>query len=366
MKVILLAAGKGSRLKLKKKKPKSLFTYQNVTILERLIDQLFKNNITNISLVTGYKKKEIINTLKKYKKKINIVFNKFFEKDTNIYSAYLGIGNYNKDVLILETDCVYDNKSFKKIVNQKKTCWYTIGKFNKDQAGGIIKKNNKNKVEDLKIVKEYNEKFKDYLKLTGALFIEKNDISEFKNLCKNYVKKSKKYYYLQPIIDNLKKFNCNVVNLDGKNCFSFNTIEEFNKFSKNLNSNIELINVKRLKHIEGYGLKKIKNLKKKILKEKIWTNPLKIDDKFNLVMDGQHRMEVAKELGLKYVPCIKFNYRKIKIWSLRPKQYKVSVNKIFKNFHEKKIYPYKTVKHFFPYNQSIKCEIKIKDLKITK
>lgn len=366
MKIVLLAAGKGTRLGSENNIHKSLFKYKNVTIIERLINQLFKNNIKNITLVVGYKKEKIINNLKKFKNKINFVHNNHYEKDTNIYSTYLGVKNYQKDVLILETDCVYDDKSFKKIISQNRTSWYTVGKFKKDQVGAILKKNKSNKVEELKIVKKYNPKYKDYLKLTGALFISKKDISKFKILCTEYIRKSKKYYYLQPIIDKIKKFDCHSVALDRKNCFSFNTIKEFNKFSDNLNSKIELIKVKKLNHIEGFGSKKIVNLKKKILKDKYWTDPIKIDDKFNLVMDGQHRMEVAKNIGLKYIPCIKFNYRKIKIWSLRPKIHKVSVNKIFKNYHENKIYPYKTVKHFFSDSENIKCKIKLKDLKNTK
>jgi choline kinase len=362
MKVILLAAGRGTRLGNKNYTPKSLFRYKNKTILEKLIAQLIKNKINNITLVVGYKSREIIQSITKYKKKIKIITNKFFTKDTNIYSAFLGIGSYADNVLILETDCVYDDKSFKKIIKNKSTTWFTLGKFKKNQIGGILKKN-KNKVVDLKIVKKFEIKFKNYLKLTGALYISKKEITIFKKFLKNYLKKSMKYYYLQPIIDNLESFNCYSKNLNFKTCFSFNTLKEFQRYSGNKLHNIEFVRVDKLKHIENFSAKRVINLKKKIIKDKYWKLPIKIDEKLNLVMDGQHRMEVAKLLGFKYVPCLKFDYKKIKIWSLRPKTHTVSVKKIFKNYERNKIYPYKTVKHFFPKELDLKCKVKLDDLK---
>jgi choline kinase len=360
---VLLAAGKGSRLGDKNYNPKSLFSYKNKTLLERLIQQLKKNKIKNINIVLGYKHKKIKQTLKKIKSKVNLIENKYFAKDTNIYSVFLGLSKLDDDILILETDCVFDETSFKKIIKSKNTTWFTLGKFKKDQVGGILKKNKKNEVKDLRIVKKYNTKFKDYLKLTGVLYLSKKDLQKYKILIKEYLKKGMKYYYLQPFIDNLRKFKSYSINLNEKTCFSFNTLEDFRKFSSDPLDKIEYIKVKDLRHIEGFGVKKVKNLKKKIIQAKYWNAPIKVDHKYNLVMDGQHRMEVAKELGLKYVPCVRYNYRKIKIWSLRPKSYKVSVNKIFKNFHENKIFPYKTVKHFFPNNEIIKCKVEIKKLK---
>ena len=46
-------------------------------------------------------------------------------------------------------------------------------------------------------------------------------------------------------------------------------------------------------------------------------------------MDGQHRMEAAKIIGLKKVPCILYDYKKVDIYSLRPKEFKKLPIKIF-------------------------------------
>ena len=68
MKLIILAAGVGSRLGKKiSKKPKSLIKIGNKTLIERLIRQFEKNDVRNINVIIGYKGNQI---KKKFKKKI--------------------------------------------------------------------------------------------------------------------------------------------------------------------------------------------------------------------------------------------------------------------------------------------------------
>lgn len=127
------------------------------------------------------------------------------------------------------------------------------------------------------------------------------------------------------------------------------------------NRTIMLIEVNKLLHIEDYGRKKVLNLEEKILKDNKWTNPLKISKEF-LVMDGQHRMEVAKKLGLKVVPCLIFDYDEVKVWSLRKNQV-VTSELIIKKSLSGDIYPYKTAKHAFPDSGDLTCNFIIDDLK---
>jgi len=126
--------------------------------------------------------------------------------------------------------------------------------------------------------------------------------------------------------------------------------------------NIVNVNVDQLKHIEDFGRKRVDWLKNKILSEGVWTVPLKIEKKNFLVMDGQHRMEVAKLLNLKYVPCILYSYDEVKVWSLRD-NYEVNADLITQRVFEDNIYPYKTAKHAFPDSGDLKCEIPLSQLK---
>lgn len=112
-------------------------------------------------------------------------------------------------------------------------------------------------------------------------------------------------------------------------------------------SNITYVATDKLKHIESFSKKRVTWLVKKIQTEQVWTKPLCVDKNHFLVMDGQHRMESAKILGLKYVPCVLFDYTEVEIWSLRD-NYLVDHDTVINRSLNNDIYPYKTVKHRFP------------------
>lgn len=114
-----------------------------------------------------------------------------------------------------------------------------------------------------------------------------------------------------------------------------------------VNSNVTFIETSRLKHIEGFSVKRMEYLLNKIELEKIWTKPLCVERNHSLVLDGQHRMEAAKVLRLNYVPCIEFDYHTVEIWSLR-KNYHVDHKTVIERALQNNIYPFKTVKHRFP------------------
>ena len=126
---------------------------------------------------------------------------------------------------------------------------------------------------------------------------------------------------------------------------------------------IKLIKTSDLKHIEDYGRKRVAWLRDKILEEGIWTVPLKVEKNLNLVMDGQHRMEVAKDIGLSVVPCLIYSYEEVEVWSLR-KNYEVNSKLIVERVLNKDIYPYKTAKHAFPDGSEITCKFTLDELKV--
>ena len=87
---------------------------------------------------------------------------------------------------------------------------------------------------------------------------------------------------------------------ENANFLSFNTqVEYIDAMEKlGIKTTIRLVDVKNLRHVEGYSKKRVEWLKDKIVKEGIWNKPICIDSEYGIVMDGQHRMEVAKELKI--------------------------------------------------------------------
>jgi L-serine kinase (ADP) len=121
-----------------------------------------------------------------------------------------------------------------------------------------------------------------------------------------------------------------------------------------------MINPARLRHIEGFSERRVSWLRKKVTTEGRWTKPIALDDEHNLVLDGQHRMEVALALGLKRVPAVKFSYADVEVWSLRPR-YSFTWKDVVARAIAGDVYPYKTVKHRFP-EELPECDIPLRKL----
>lgn len=110
---------------------------------------------------------------------------------------------------------------------------------------------------------------------------------------------------------------------------------------------VKLIAVDSLLHIEGFSPKRVDWLTAKIRGEGRWTKPLALDADTHLVMDGQHRMEVARRLGLDVVPAALYRYSEVEIWSLRA-NHEFTWETVVSRGTAGNIYPYKTIKHAFP------------------
>ena len=375
MKVIILAAGKGSRMgPITDSTPKPMLMFGNLPIIVRLIRQI-SCFTRDINVVVGYKKTLIIKAIvSSFNFKINFVSNEEYGNDINILSVYKGIDqkNIKNGFYIFEADCVYNDDAINKIFSndiESKSSWFSLGSFNELQNGGIIR-SCKSHVNDIKIVSKYTQSYKGYNKLIGILKVGPKEALRYYEALKSSIKKTTKQYYLQPWIDNLSNLPCIETKLKNYVTGAFNTIEDYQNcmsYFKQQNElylyyNIELLPVKSLTHIEGFSIKREKWLRKKILNEGRWSVPLKVDSEYKLVMDGQHRMEVAKNLDLKFVPCIVYKYLDVKVWSLR-KEYEVTQSEIINNYKKNYIYPYKTAKHKFPHGENIVINYKLEELK---
>lgn len=125
---------------------------------------------------------------------------------------------------------------------------------------------------------------------------------------------------------------------------------------------MKLVNINLLKHIESFSPERVDNMHRKTLDSGVWERPICVEKNHFLVLDGQHRFEMAKKLGLKYIPCELFDYYEpdLETWSLR-KECQVSKELVIAGALSGDIYPYKTAKHKFP-RKIVKCMIPIKDI----
>lgn len=114
MKSIILAAGKGTRLKeLTKSKPKCLVKIQGKSIIEYQLEIFDNFKFDEILLVAGYKSKKL-NYLNK-----KIIINKDFDNTNMLYSLYCAIDEIKDDIMISYGDSIFENSIIKKLINCK-------------------------------------------------------------------------------------------------------------------------------------------------------------------------------------------------------------------------------------------------------
>jgi len=113
-------------------------------------------------------------------------------------------------------------------------------------------------------------------------------------------------------------------------------------------SELRLIKLADLIETEEHDADESSRLAKKILLEKFWTVPIVIEINTNAIMDGHHRYNAAKTIGLSRIPCIKKDYASNEVTLLSWKQgIKVTVKDVFKKIKNKNKFPMKTTRHIF-------------------
>ena len=116
MQLILLSAGRGSRLSKKlRTKPKSLAKIKNKSILEHNLN--FYKKFKKKYIITGYKKNLLINFAKK--NNFKVIHNNKFKSTNMVYSMFLASKFINQDVVVCYGDIIFDPKVFELFKEKK-------------------------------------------------------------------------------------------------------------------------------------------------------------------------------------------------------------------------------------------------------
>ena len=119
MRLLLLAAGKSSRIYNKIKKNKCLTNINHKSLIRNIVDSAYKNKIEKIDIITGFKPNNIKKDLRNYKK-IRFINNSKYSSTDMVYSALLGLKKTKIDTIISYTDIIYTDKIFKILSSNSK------------------------------------------------------------------------------------------------------------------------------------------------------------------------------------------------------------------------------------------------------
>jgi len=247
MNLLLLAAGKSSRIYKKIKKNKCLIKISNNTLIKDIIIKSKNSIIKNIYVVTGFKPHNIKEELKKIRK-IKYINNDKYDSTDMVYSSILALKKSKSDTLISYTDIFYTKKIFEifsKSKNQFITIpyiknWKKIWKLRKKSIFQDAETFRMDKNLNLKeIGKKINQKNLKHIngQFLGVIFIPKKYIKTVINKYK--ILGNKKLQFTQ-FINHLIKFKVKI-KCEEYNDFwyEFDDYEDLNSFKKLKNINID-------------------------------------------------------------------------------------------------------------------------------
>ena len=163
MQAIILAAGMGKRLKeLTKDSTKCMIKVNGVTLIERMLSQLDKLNLSGIIIVVGYKAEELISFISNLAVQTPIIFvtNDIYYKTNNIFSLYLA-KNYllKEDTLLLESDLIFTDAVLQKIINDQYPSLALVAKYESWMDGTVVTLDEDNNITNFigKMQYDYND-----------------------------------------------------------------------------------------------------------------------------------------------------------------------------------------------------------------
>ncbi|MBQ9290829.1 MAG: aminotransferase class I/II-fold pyridoxal phosphate-dependent enzyme [Clostridia bacterium] len=143
MQAIILAAGMGKRLKeLTRDNTKCMVKVNGVTLIDRMLHQLEKIELSRVIIVVGYKGEELINYIETLNISTPIIYvrNAFYEKTNNIYSLALAKDWLVKeDTLLFESDIIFEDSILNLLISDPRDTLALVDKYEAWMDGTCVK-----------------------------------------------------------------------------------------------------------------------------------------------------------------------------------------------------------------------------------
>lgn len=220
MKLIILAAGEGIRLRpYTLDKPKCMVEFNKKPIINSILDNCKSENISDITIVTGYKEEILKAHLKN--EKVKFYSNPKYNVSNMVISLFFAENEMNEDIIISYADIIYKKEILNKLINSGNDFSVVIDRNWKD-LWSIRMENPLADAETLKInadgnIYELGKKPRSYADIEGQYIglikIKKHALKKvidyYHSLDKNAIYDSKNFdnmfmtTFIQSIINNL-------------------------------------------------------------------------------------------------------------------------------------------------------------------
>ena len=143
MQAIILAAGMGKRLKeLTQNNTKCMVKVNGVSLIDRMLHQIAKKDISRIIIVVGYEGQKLIDYISTLDIKVPIKYvnNPIYNKTNNIYSLALA-KNYllEDDTLLFESDLIFEDSVLDALTEDPRGTLALVDKYESWMDGTCVK-----------------------------------------------------------------------------------------------------------------------------------------------------------------------------------------------------------------------------------
>lgn len=152
MQAVILAAGMGKRLKeLTQNNTKCMIKVNGVTLIERMLHQIERHQLSRIIIVVGYEGQKLIDYISTLNIQTPIVYvnNPIYDKTNNIYSLALAKDWLCKDdTLLFESDLIFEDSVLDALVSDPRDTLALVDKYESWMDGTCVKLGEDDSIED--------------------------------------------------------------------------------------------------------------------------------------------------------------------------------------------------------------------------
>lgn len=234
MKAIILAAGMGSRLgKYTKANTKAMVEVNGKKIIEHCLDILDEVNIHEVVIVVGYEKEKLMEFLGNCYKNIEIQYieNELYNQTNNIHSFWLARDYFDDDIILLESDIIFEKKVIERILEDNNKDIVVVDKYEKWMDGTVTLLNSDDTISKFIDKTEFNWNYtNDYYKTVNIYKLSKEFLTnKYLPYLEAYIKaEGSNAYYEQvlKVISSLKSVKLKAIRLDEEKWYEIDDAQD--------------------------------------------------------------------------------------------------------------------------------------------
>ena len=179
MQAIILAAGMGKRLKdLTQNNTKCMVKVNGVALIDRMLHQIEKQNVSRIVIVVGYEGQKLIEYISTLgiKTPIEYINNPIYDKTNNIYSLALAKEKLcEEDTLLFESDLIFEDSVLEALISDPRDTLALVDKYESWMEGTCVKLAEDDSIEAFVPGKKFKfAEIKDYYKTVNIYKFSKH------------------------------------------------------------------------------------------------------------------------------------------------------------------------------------------------